>query len=515
MENKHNENKYITEKSYGVKYISLPFTEYVSDISLTPLRLLNKDFPLMDIQYIYSSKEGKPEKIFKEYNIELYWNHKIKYESPKINLIFSLCNVVDWSAKETVLRYILYLILQYHLEVLLGDISLLGYSVDINVEPSEIRLNVVGYPEYFLMVLDKVVTTILTLHIDTESLHAEHVAILEPPCNSRLINHFKEEYRIELYNSSFILPEDKTKKLLEENVVLNCYSTGQLLDELDNIEPYDFADFNLLCGSSKIYSLVNGNLDYNLARSIGNILLKLSLEYISVSVEYALRPQIKETRNNIFYYNNVAQTNHPVLFIDDTASTMKNNKLIKQSKSTFSLDNDSESAAACRSSIRFGYLKRNSEGIMTRLHLLIKLLSQEYFHILRTKEQIGYSVNCKIQNYGIDNDNQYTTCDFIAVSHTLTGKEIYERTLDFIYEFVDYLESCTEEYINALISASDENNITAESLDEETMDEFESIVRGSTNKYEGECDITKESLIEFYLYWFDLEENPPWIIIIN
>ena len=461
----------LIEDSYGVQY------QYTKDKYHTPKKIIEtlpvKKFDIGNILYFcnnFKDQNEWPKRLFKDY--EVYWNHSIKYESPRIYLIASICNLKNWSITESIIIDILLMSIQDSLKVIKGDAEQFSYNIVFEYSSSEMKLEIDGYSNYFVEIFSKVADTILSY---------------KNKLNKKIVLHYIEDYRIKLQNNVVYKMDKKSKEILENNLIKGYYHTDDLLEEIERISVDEILNFNLLI-STKLYALINGNVNHSLAKQIGNILLPL----VEIP-KYMLREQLKK--------------------VDEETNEEINQHIFRVINKK-----EDHDASCCRLSVRFGYMKRTHDGsgsrVLSQLQTISKLLYTEYFHILRTKEQLCYSINCKIEHYGIDIDNLYTTCDFIIVSHVVDAQYLYQRTLKFIDEFDQFLERCKESYINDLIDAAHEDSIPIDSLEEQTHDDYSSIVRGYT-KNAGKYVITKRDLINFYRYWFKLNNTNHWVLLID
>lgn len=476
--------KYLVEESYKVQYLSLeksPFIEKL-DVKLT----LPEPAPvLLEKSKDLCGRNIHPKALFE--GLELYW----EYYSIDSHDIFFICYISTLSylsPKETVIRDLIFSVVKHTLAVSLADFAEDECLSSLNVDESGFEIRVHSRFSSSLKVIETVNLIVQTLLDAQKSITKTSLV------------HFKEEYIMKLKNRE-ISPsfKEKSEELLERTFFAGYHNILALLDVVDKITLKDVLHFGLLKYNDKVYGLVSGNVDYTSSLKITSEILPLFGD-----VKYELRSQLLKTNSNIVKVKANSLTNTSAL---PTLTVTALNAPILTS--------------CCRLSVRFGYIKRTSDGagafIMERLRILVRLISQEYFHTLRTQEQLGYSVDCRINQYGIDRDNPYTTCDFITISHKVSGEFLYKRTLKFIKEFGVYLKQLSPEVVyNLTLISNDVVQAEQENLVDRTLDDFESIIRGSVvEKRIKRIEIAKGDVINFYNYWFNTAQNFPWVVMIN
>jgi insulysin len=102
-----------------------------------------------------------------------------------------------------------------------------------------------------------------------------------------------------------------------------------------------------------------------------------------------------------------------------------------------------------KDSILYEGRPRTTEEIksMVMMNIISTLISEPFFNQLRTKEQLGYIVKCKIQTYGSDLLSSYGII-FIVQSTKMNATELKKRIMKFIKDYLDNFEkNITEDEI--------------------------------------------------------------------
>ena len=504
------------EEPYGVEYISLPNwqSQLCHNLSATNLSATNLSIGLFQHlskwiinfpspqgcniyqnkspEYLYHYPSQKSQRLAD--GTEIYWKHNLRFDTPKICLIFLISfpfklNIQDIIIKNVVLRCLL-LNLKNHL----SKMRYAGYNISIISSSGGYRVIISGYIEKFVLVvttiMKKVWLIIRNLNNISSCLIEEGIQIYK-----RILHHQK--------NGGGDMLNDLSRNILQSKKFIGYFGNDLLLEVLDSISISEVQSYKMLTDNVKLYGIINGNVNSDLASQIGEILNELRLKS-----EYHAYEQIKKNNNNIFKF------------------ASDNEKLYNK-------------GSCCRLSIKFGYLMRSSNvnmKIRALLRILTSLLDQEFFHVLRTIEQLSYQSNCSICEYGIDEDNQYTTCDFVTISHQVDSEFLYKRTLNFIKDFRAYLTNLSNQYIKTLVkSYLYEINTISDTLEEDTMNHYRSILKGIhsqthsiTSDYFNNFDdfgdfgdfgdfileIDRTVLLDFYDNNFILSEGNYWVVMI-
>jgi insulysin len=490
LDNENYTQNLLLDNLYEVSYVKLPEnyminnTDIFLNISNGILPLLNPYFS-KDATFLcnpHLKKQKYPELLSEHlpYNMVLYWKYDISYGSPNICM---LCELLipdqELNIKTTIIRNIYFMILLNILDTDLYNMKNAGYNVCIEEKKAGFKLKFTGYQDSFIITTLQILKILLNFDKILQSLSKEYII------------HFKTEYQRKLINDYNKLIDEKSEIIIANNIIIGHYNNEQLLGELNQITVKDilyYGGFYKI--ADKLYCLINGNVDYD------------TVMYITKQLQYFVNDNSKA----IFKLRNQFKINNH--HNDNIYNVLDNN--IKNVNS------------CCRISVKFGYFSNNdtsSGDILTILNILVNLLDQEYYHQLRTIEQLAYFTKCKINEYGIDIDNMYTTCDFVIQSNIVDGDYLFNRTIEFIKTFRYYLLDLPNKSVYDIISSVIEKEKTlSKSLEKDTEHDFFTIIE-KRSFYDNPKNIinymNKEKLIQFYDVWFYLNNQNFYASIIN
>lgn len=459
--------KYRTEKYYQLQYRKIPPLAPVKEnLILTslpqpPIQIQADSF-ICNLSTTVEALSLKP--LFDD--LEIYWSYS-SVEAPSKMFICNISTLTYWSLSQAVTRGILFLSVKHALKVPLGDLYASGCNTSLEATSSGFTIQVTSSNTTLAAEAVKLITsTILTAGA---KMTEESFVI------------FQEHYQLKLRKRQSLDMMEQTQDLLSERFLAGQHSYAHLLTASLEVSLRDVTSFDMVRYNTKVYGVVKGNVDHTSA-------LKLAREVLPLlgKIKYELRPQLVPRDSNVY--------------------SVKSPQL---------------KVGACRLAVRFGYVTRTSDGrgnyIMSMLRVLVRLLSQQYFYLLRTSEQLGYTVDCRVNHYGVDRDNTVTTCDFVTVSHTVSGDYLYRRTVKFLYDFYTYLSNIEEQHLKKLMSSlyEAEEFDAPEDLEDQTWGELEDIIKGDSGTAGANVSITKREVLNFYSQWFNVKSNPPWVIVIG
>lgn len=197
-------------------------------------------------------------------------------------------------------------------------------------------------------------------------------------------------------------PVKKIIKLINKIMLNKYYTPYELLDYIDD-PTFDICKsyYNNISNNNKLSILISGNIEkdkiYQISENINNIIRTNNTNDIYNNLNIIKTPYIKTHKNKNKNEKNTIFT----LFYECTKLKIEN--------------------------------KYNDKWIedIAYIILLQSIISNLYFNILRTREQLGYIVGSKLVHIGDDND-KISGIRFIIQSPVKKSDYLFERTQNFI-----------------------------------------------------------------------------------
>ena len=479
-----NDKDFNAEKWYGTKYKIIKHKLHKNIKLNMSLFDTNKYICLKD-NIIHNINHNKPQ-LLEKVNMRLWHKHDTSFDTPCINFMACIKLDVMVDLKTQMIMNIYGKMLDHVNNAEIYSIKSSNYQTNININYNTVKININGYPEKFMNVLDFLITSLLNIKSNISE------EIFTMVC---------EMYKNDLENYKFRLPSTNITNELSNCIIVDHYCVEDKLRELENITFNDILNFDVIKlrdikdskkrkvnNISDIYGIIQGNVTENMGLTVGN--------YIDESFEI----------------------NSKKLDIGNNKTQIKNN--IGNDFVTL-IENPKETNCCTRIAIKFGDAILNEKYIEKYVYLdvLDQLISSEYFNQLRTLEQLGYTVYSYVNNYGLNSKTNYMTYDFCVQSSCKPADYLNERTKRFIHEFKNILEKQNEIIINNIIESKILNlNKNFQNLDDEFS--YNSLM---ITKYNGYFDfnkhcieslkkISKSNLIEFYNKYFSLNNDTYWTI---
>ena len=426
-------------------------------------------------------------------NISLWWKYDTIHGTPDINLVFNMGLPSKFKTKkDRIISKLYFKCLDHVINAELYNINCANYQASITRHTSGFSVQISGYPEKFINVLQFIV---------------ESLRNLKDNLTEDLFNNIKKLYQQELENYIYTPPYKMITYSLSTKIANDVYTIKDTLYELDSVNYDDLMQFDLMDTSgvlkindntkkrlikeksyNSLYGLIQGNIQQDEAMKIG-----LYLNHLNELNLQELTEQIKETDEYEF---------------------------------TEILENKDEANSCYKLSLKIGYLRPDLDEHyiekLSCLQILNEIISEEYFDQLRTKEQLGYVVFSHISNYGNNHEQPYSTYDFCVQSSVKDAEYLKERTIKFIAEFREFLINESEESINNIInSAILQLETPFQNLKKAVAYNFATITNYCSNfnfkhdKKEFMKTLNKEILINFYDRYFSLNRDTYWSIMLK
>ena len=413
------------EKWYKTKYVSYDWTLIPSlgdDMSIKlSLPKLNT-YICSSATIIKCTNDNTVPMLQQSKTLDLYWKTDTSYNVPNIILqIVMVLPTVNINVKNNILFTLYHKCLDHIMNTQLYNINSANYNACTYITPNGLSIQILGYPEKFLDVLEYIINSILNM----KTLLKEDI-----------FNHIKDDYQDELENCMYDNLHTIAKRELSVNILNNTYSVSDKLKILDDVIFNDLLKFDMFDSDVLI---VNGN-----KKRIGSTnnrvygLVQGNISYEDVLKVFICVNKLNKSSSNIIRYK----------------EQLKNTTFNEFSTST---SNKDEHNSCYTLAIKIGYLQfKFDHDYVEKLVCLIVLndiIYEQFFDALRTKEQLGYMVTSYISKYGSDQEQQFTTYNFYVQSPHKSALFLKDRTLRFIKEFRDYLLGESEESINNVINS--------------------------------------------------------------
>jgi len=479
------------DKWYKSKYLHCDWITQLNDVNLQfSLPKLNTYICNNPLILGGINNDNHPQ-LLQTNNIDLWWKYDTVHNTPDIIFTFNIVLPNKNVSIENNVLFTLYLKCFDHIvNTELYNINCANYSVSISRTPNGLNIYIKGYPEKFLNVLDFIVNALLNIKNNM---------------NENIFNNIKNIYKKELENYIYVPPYKMINTELSVNITKNVYSTIDKLDILHTITYNNLMNYDLFntetilkinskkrisVSHNRLYGIIQGNISQDLASIIVSKYLSKIIKDENITCDY--NEQIKECVQNEF------------LKIHDN---------INESNSCYML------------AIKFGYLISDMDikyiEKLSYLTILNEIISEQYFDVLRTKEQLGYVAYSHNYCYGNDSEQLYSTYNFCVQSPNKTAEFLKNRTLNFVDEFREFLVNETEESINNVImSQISQLEKPFQNLSGSTMYNFSIISNGmdfdmKNKKIECLRNINKKTLTEFYNKYFTLNNDTYWSMLIE
>jgi insulysin len=475
-QNFDNIDEFSVEKWYKVKYLKQkhdPIRNLLPDIELT---LPDKN------KYICKNNEIIKENMVNPHptrldipNMDLWWKFDNSYNIPDIDFIckFNL-NYNDISLKELMLIDLFSKCLEYHTNCEIYNIGNAYYNGNISSTTNGFQISVRGYPEKFMLVLDFLITSMLTF---------------KSSISNETFDNIKTIYLLELNNYKYKSLPHITRIEMSTKLIKGNYHIDETITSLESITYIDFLNYNnfIIGPNPNIYGLIQGNILENDAKNICYYLIdKFKLPSLNSPYQYA--NQFKEIIQNEFYQI---------------------------------IENDKEENSSFKLSIKIGHsvqkLNPNCIKESCLIDILDNIISEQYFDQLRTKEQLGYIVQSSPSELYKNWEQPFGVYNFYVQSPNKNSKYLKERTMQFIKEFRPYLEGMSESDINEIINSKIlQLGKPFQNFASECQYNYHSI-----GKFDCKFDIkqmqidylqtvVKNDLLAFYDEYFSLKDDSYW-----
>jgi insulysin len=359
---------------------------------------------------VYKNKETFNQPIKLDFPFEMWYNYE-DISIPKVNIIVEITIPEIYSdIKKFVSMNILLIIIQRHLKAVLYDAKLCYTTYDINLSRDRLTINMYGFNDKIAKILNTIFEYLLTIN-DKNSLFTYGVGIYK----NYLENHIRSS------------PYEAVKKLIYETLYQTNYTYNEQLKTLNYLKSSDVFNINLK-NNSNIKCLVNGSITKNNCIEIGKTILKM---YNS---------------NQSIAYNPMVKNNE------------KSWQLRKYQTGEFNVNfrniNDKEKNVVCCVLICSNEMNIRDD-IFNKYYVLnvlvSKILSDKFFHLLRTKKQLGYIVKNGYNIVGINKVRQYQR--YLIQSSEYPVKDLISNINDFFIEMKKHINNITDLYLTDYIKS--------------------------------------------------------------
>jgi len=398
---------------------------------------------------VYKNRETFNQPIKLDFPYEMWYNYE-DITIPKVNIIVEITIPEIYSdIKKFVSMNILLIIIQRHLKAVLYDAKLCHTTYDIQLIRDRLAINMYGFNDKIATMLNTIIEYLLTID-DKNSLFTYGLEI----------------YRNYLENQLRSSPHEALKKIIYETLYQTNYTYNEQLKTLNYLKSSDVFNINLK-NNSNIKCLVNGSITKNNCIEIGKTILKM---YNS---------------NQSIAYNPIVKDNE------------KSWQIRKYQTGDFNVNfhnpNENEKNVVCCVLICSDEMNIQDD-IFNKYYVLnvlvSKILSDKFFHLLRTKKQLGYIVKNGYNTVGINKVRQYQR--YLIQSSEYHVKDLISNINDFFIEMKKHINNITYLYLNDYIKSCINKLIERKKTLEERTDDLFIPITNETYDYNYKLKLINE-----------------------
>ena len=344
-------NKYDNTTNFTYKKLKEYKVDYVElNIKFKPIKI-NNNFCNFDLDNDYLNIKpiivtDLDECEIPKLTLKKYWYGGCsKFNEPSVFIYLQLNNKNYFtSAKAYLLSSISINIINFIASYVFNKSSEIGYSIDFNDNPilSIIYITINGLNDIskIKLVLKELNYFLLNIKTFVKKLSKEFI--------TSLIQSYKQGFE----NIKFLNPHDYLHYILDKLMYKNEYDISILIKEINNITIDDIEEFlNNLLQDTIITSLIYGNIKND---DINEIFSEFKFLFNNNSNKISL---LNDIQSQIIKHPNNKETSHCILYLYKIGPFIPLNVAL--------------------------------------LLILLKILSQQFFDTLRTKQQLGYIANMK------------------------------------------------------------------------------------------------------------------------
>ncbi len=464
------------EKHYGVNYIVTENTnslgnefenKSIDELKKLSLPTKNKFIPnkVTILKQIKDKNTDKPKLILNEKNKQVYYKKDNTFNTPKVLMEVIINNNMIFANLHQYTLFSLYLRLIYHkFRPILTKIYSANVDVSIRSSYDTLRIGVKGYNEN----IESVIKEIIGIFFEPNYKKNDYDIVL---------NNFKSDLENEVFSAPYILIND----YISEKIIKRNFTFFEILNELNIIKFDDLTNIKKWFeDNAKIACLIQGNCSENDA-----------LKYFSY-FEKQFSVKNKQNYQGLPEIINILKKGTEEVYMRKSFNPSENNSCISVYYEIAKYSEKSEN-----------YFKK-----ICLLFFIDAIISEKFFHKLRSIEQSGYVVKAFIKVFGSGN-NYIIGENFLIQSEKINPNILRYKIRKFIkrsLKTIEHIDSNSfDKYKHNLIERflEPDNNIV-----DEFYINYSGIIKGDveTNIPQKLANITKKikknDIIEFYKKYF-------------
>jgi insulysin len=405
--------------------------------------------------------------------IEGWYSPDVKFLLPKVSIIcvYTIPNIL--TELENYVRMVLFInTFNITNSNLLNMLEIAGYRISLIINNRKLQLYIYGYSKNIKKILILILNKIAKATLDKKKFIIE-----------------KEILKRECVNYKLLQPSQLVFKFLKKKINTQFFNELDILSVIDSITYEDTTTILSKITKACVLTYVYGNIKENNAKKIIN----LSGHLINNKKVYVYQKK------------------------DIDIIKQKPIKIINSSK------NENDKNSACLLICNIGYIKDNVTKYWAEkqcyLDILDMMISKDFFHQLRTVDQLGYIVKSNNITFGDSLLPVYGFSFLVQSSHT-DSQFLLDRILTFIKDYGKTIQQNSKEFELSRKTLIEEYSKTFQTPGEELSYNF-SIIKQKTNLFNKKQlllktiqEITFENYINFYLFYF-INNKKLWISQIN
>lgn len=358
-----NDESMVADQWFNTKYKIIDDLVYNSQLSkninfLLPLpnKLVPHNIKIFQMEGSYKDCDiSYPRKVISSNNLNVYFKQDQTYNLPFVTMNAILYNN---NVYENPKKYISFLIYQDILEETLTKLT--SYAMYVNtyfnmsIEEEGIRINIFSYSNSLKYLLSKLINKFLRTEI-----------------SEKQFQNSKNNLKAELQNFIYAPLIDVASVYFKERISIKYFSTNALIKTIGKVKLRDVENVKALTGNAcKCECLIQGNYLENSVQEVIDILEPLiAKEYMNIDTKSII--PIGSGQEEIY-----------------TRSRFNPNDKNSYINIFFEIGS------------RKNLYVTNWDFKYSKLLLLYEMLNEAYFHQLRSIEQSGYIVICRVKNIG-------------------------------------------------------------------------------------------------------------------
>jgi len=461
-----NESNMQKDSWYNIKYKIVDNLQYNSQASKNikfllpiPNKLVPKNIKIFQHESLTSCNTNYPNLIVNTTNLRIYFK-----QDHTFNLPFVLTNIILYNNEiySNIKHYLSYIIYQDILEEKLSKLSsyadYVNTNFSMNVINNGIFIRINSYSNSLEYLLNKLINSFLRTEVNEKDFITS-----------------KKNIKNELQNFIYHPLLDVANAYFAEKISNKYFSTAMLLKNLNKIKYTDVENVkDLTKNNCKCDCLIQGNYLEESALKIPEILKPLiSSEDVTIIDPDFVLP-ISAGQEEVYTRSkfNEADKNSFIGIFFEIGNTK--NKYIT-----------------------------NWDFKYSKLILMQEIISEAFFHQLRSIEQNGYIVNCKIKNMGSQIVPLYGLL-FIIQSIKKSPSFLKTRIKSFIKKFENEIDAMTnEDFEKYKLAVIHHLNKPCDNIYEETNKNIRNIIKDQYFDFDKRISklvmtLTKEIILKFY-----------------